>query len=133
MVIILREELGTMYGPCAMVDEGAVRTQNIANTLKIIYNICIYLYIYIYLYYILFLFIFYICIWHAVARAQPHVSLHSANCCSAQESCSASNSKPRRRDSTKFSPFVVLLMTKAALKPYSPEGGYELPSSAEQT
>jgi hypothetical protein len=29
-------------------------------------------------------------------------------------------------------PFVILLMTKAALKPYSPVGGYELPSYSEQ-
>jgi len=71
---------------------------------------------------------------HSVLAQCPcTVSLHSANCCSAQQSCSASNSKPRRCNRTKFSPFVVLLMTKAALKPYSPVGGYELPSCSEQT
>jgi len=45
-----------------------------------------------------FLFIFYFYIWYAAARAWPHVFLQGAICCSVKQSCSASNSKPRRRD-----------------------------------
>jgi hypothetical protein len=124
-------------GPCATVRTGCdCRRRSSLNTLKIIYKyIYLFLYLHIFIFYIIYIYLFTFTFGtrYAVARAWPHVSLHSTNCCSVQQSCSASNSKPRRRDRTKFSPFVVLLMTKAALKPYSPVGGYELPSSSEQT